>query len=222
MLFSEHILNFYDSLSSEWRLPRGVSLIYPFDDPTVQGLMQAFYTKYYADESPRHFLFGINPGRFGAGQTGIPFTDPVHLESHCDIPNDIDKKHELSSIFIYKMIASLGGPNSFFSQFYITSLCPLGFIKEGRNYNYYDSKALYKTVKKQMVNAIETQISQLCNTDKAFSLGQGKNFKVFCELNEAFGWFEEVIPLPHPRWVMQYKRKHMEQYLMEYKVKLEG
>ncbi len=220
MDWAQHILRFFHGLKNDWALPAGVELIYPFDDPEVMKLVSTFYQKYYSDKNDRHFLFGINPGRFGAGQTGIPFTDPILLEQTCGIKNDLDKKHELSSIFIYEMIDALGGPEDFYGQFYITSLCPLGFIKDGKNYNYYDSTELYQSVETYMVAAIESQIKHFCKMDKAFSLGQGKNFKVFKALNDQHGWFSEVIPLPHPRWVMQYKRKYKQVYLDEYLQKL--
>lgn len=222
MNFAQHILDFFAGLKNDWVLPENVDLIYPFDEERILHLLQVFYSKYFSDTQSRHFLFGINPGRFGAGQTGVPFTDPKHLEDPCGIPNDIDKKFELSSIFIYEMIDELGGVEAFYGRFYISSLCPLGFTKDGRNYNYYDSPELYEAVKPHMVQAIEYQISRFCIMDKAYSLGQGKNYKVFKELNEEYGWFSEIIPLPHPRWVMQYKRKHKAIYLKEYRSKLMG
>jgi len=219
-MFCDHILSFYASLRPNWKLPDGVDLIYPFDAKVVQEMMRQYYEKFYSDNEPRHFLFGINPGRLGAGMTGVPFTDPVHLEKHCGINNDIKKKHELSSIYIYEMMEAVGGIDYFHSKFYISSLCPLGFTREGRNYNYYDSKELYAAVRPKMVKAIKQQISHYCHTDVAFSLGQGKNFKVFQELNEQHNWFDKIVPLPHPRWVMQYKRKTKEVYLDEYVRKL--
>jgi len=220
--FAEHILDLYKGLKPSWRLPTGIDLIYPFGNSQVWSLMEAFYSKFYSDTTDRYFLFGINPGRLGAGMTGVPFTDPIHLKTACDIDNEVKKKHELSSIFIYSMIEELGGVQEFYSRFYISSLCPLGFTKDGKNYNYYDSKELYKAVKPEMVKAIKLQISKYCKKDKAYSLGQGKNYKVFHELNEQYKWFNEIIPLPHPRWVMQYKRKTMQIYLDEYKIKLLG
>ena len=219
MSFANQILEYYAELKPNWKLPKGVELIYPFNDE-VQNLMKLFYTKYYNDNERRHFLFGINPGRLGAGMTGIPFTDPILLETECDISNEAQKKHELSSIFIYEMINHLGGVDTFYKQFYISSLCPLGFIKDGKNYNYYDSKELYAAVEKKMVKAIKRQLTFPCHTDKAFSLGQGKNYKVFKELNNKYKWFEQIIPLPHPRWVMQYKRKSKQIYLDEFMTKL--
>lgn len=220
MVFAQHIVLFFEGLKKDWVLPSEVELIFPFDDPKVMNLVSTFYQKYYSDKNDRHFLFGINPGRFGAGQTGIPFTDPILLQQACGIANELDKKHELSSIFVYEMIDMFDGPDAFYSQFYISSLCPLGFIKDGRNYNYYDSKELYQAVESYMVEAIDSQIERFCKMDKAFSLGQGKNFKIFQALNDRHGWFSEVIPLPHPRWVMQYRRKYKQTYLEEYLQKL--
>lgn len=183
--------------------------------------MHIFYTKYFNDTKKRFFLFGINPGRFGAGVTGVPFTDPIILENVCGIKNSFQKKNELSSIFIYEMIDALGGPKKFYSKFFISSLCPLGFVKDGKNYNYYDDKKLYNAVEKHMIKAIDFQQSLLCNQAKGFSIGQGKNFKVFKALNDKHKWFDEVVPLPHPRWVMQYRRKTKATYIDEYVMKLD-
>ena len=90
----------------------------------------SFYTKYYSDNNKRILLLGINPGRFGGGVTGIPFTDPVRLEKVCGIKNDFQKKQELSSVFIYEMIEAYGGAEKFYKQFYISAVSPLGFVKQ--------------------------------------------------------------------------------------------
>ncbi len=176
--------------------------------------MHQFYHKYYNDNKPRIFLWGINPGRFGAGITGIPFTDPKALEEQCDIPNPFDKKFELSSVFIYDIIERLGGPAKFYSKFYITSLCPLGFLSEGKNYNYYDSNQLFDSVEAFMVKCINEQLSFQSHKQKwGISLGKGKNAKAFSLMNKKHGWFDEIEALPHPRWVMQYQRKNYELHL---------
>ena len=220
MTFGKQIINFYKSIDRCWLLPEGIDLIYPFENQEILSLMGQFYNKYYNDKSERHFLFGINPGRLGAGMTGIPFTDPIRLENECGIMNNIKKKPELSSIFIYEMINHISSVKAFYNQFYVSSICSLGFTKDGRNYNYYDDPILYSSVQPYIIDSIEKQIGILCKRDKAFSLGQGKNFKIFVALNDKYGWFNEIIPLPHPRWIMQYKRKTKQLYLDEYRMKL--
>jgi hypothetical protein len=218
--FDQHIISFFDTLKPNWELPSDIELIYPFGDPYIKSLLNIFVRKFYNGKRKRTFLFGINPGRFGAGVTGIPFTDPIALKDHCEIDNKAPRKYELSSIFVYEVIDAMGGAEAFYKQFYISSLCPLGFVKDGKNYNYYDSSDLYNSVEQHMLKAIEYQISKFCNRDIAFSMGQGKNYKVFKSLNDKHQWFKEVQPLPHPRWVMQYKRKTKQVYLDEYVDKL--
>lgn len=215
MKYCDLIMQFYNSLNSDWEIPSGIELIYPFD-PNVKGLMTRFYSQFFNDLDKRHFLFGINPGRLGAGMTGIPFTDPILLSEKCGIENDLDKKHELSSIFIYEMIDQMGGPTAFYSRFYISSLCPLGFLKENKNYNYYDSKELFASVEHRIVESINAQMKFPVHRDVAYSIGKGKNFKIFKDLNDQHGWFDKVLPLPHPRWVMQYRLREKDKHIQKY------
>ncbi|SFV68072.1 hypothetical protein MNB_SV-10-1583 [hydrothermal vent metagenome] len=74
-------------------------MIFPFDKPGSRRVMEIFYLKDYDDENPRTLLLGINPGRNGAGVTGIGFTDPILLEEKCGIANTLEKRSELSGFF---------------------------------------------------------------------------------------------------------------------------
>ena len=98
-------------------------------------------------------MLGINPGRFGAGVTGITFTDPVRLEKECGIPNNFDKRQELSSVFIYDFIAAWGGAEAFYSRFFLSAVFPLGFTREGRNLNYYDDPQLMGRLRDRLRNS---------------------------------------------------------------------
>jgi len=70
--------------------------MYPYKDEEVKRVTGVFFKKYYNDRKHRTLILGINPGRFGAGVTGLTFTDPIRLEAECGIPNKFDKKQELS------------------------------------------------------------------------------------------------------------------------------
>ena len=216
MTFADHIIQFHRSLRPDWKLPKGFDLIFPFDRESTWSCMQSFYQKYFSDPAPRHFLFGINPGRFGAGVTGVSFTDPWHLQTFCDISSEFPLRKELSSIFIYEMIQAYGGSEAFYADHYITSVCPLGFLTNGVNCNYYDNKKLQQRVEPHIIANLRKQTRDWLKGSKVVCLGQGKNFKYLSGLNERQGIFSEVIPLPHPRWVMQYRRKHIKKYVDDY------
>lgn len=214
--FSEQILRFFSSLRLTATLPRGVHVLNPYQDKAVFDLCKQFYTKYYDDSNKRRIIIGINPGRFGGGVTGIPFTDPIKLQSVCNIKNDLAKKQELSSDFIYKMITAYGSPELFYKDFYFTSVSPLGFTKNQKNLNYYDDPKLTERLKPFMLECMYQQLAFGIKKTTAYCLGEGENYKFISRFNDEYHFFENIRPLPHPRFIMQYKRKSLNEYLDKY------
>ncbi len=220
MTFAEKILIFYSQLSPGNQLPDGIEVLNPYSRPETMAACKAFYSKFYNDHKNRRVIFGINPGRFGAGVTGIPFTDPIHLEKDCGISNNLDKKPELSSQFIYMLINNMGGVTPFYQHYFIGAVCPLGFIKNGKNFNYYDDRLLERSLKSFIIKSMVRQVTLGVSTSKCFCFGNGKNFSFLKQLNEELKIFGEIIPLPHPRWVMQYRSRQLQNYLDEISRKL--
>jgi len=216
MTFGEKIITFNKSLNLSVKLPKGVVAMNPFQNEYALSLCQKFYAQYYNDTNERHIILGINPGRLGGGLTGIPFTDPLKLETLCGIANTLDKKAELSADYIYLMIKAFGGIEKFYRQFYFNSICPLGFTKDGKNLNYYDIKELQEAVKDFMIRSLKQQINFGININLAYCLGEGENFKFISKLNEEHRFFKKIIPLAHPRFIMQYKRKKVNEYIDDY------
>ncbi len=216
MSFSKNILSFLQSLDLQIVLPENVEVMNPFNNEVIFNLCKQFYDKFYSDNNPRHFILGINPGRFGGGVTGIPFTDPIRLNDDCGIENNFQRRQELSSVFIYEMIKAFGGLKTFYGKFYISAISPLGFTKENKNMNFYDDKKLENSLKEFIIDCIEKQFAFGLNRDVAFCLGEGKNFKYLSALNDEMKFFERVVPLPHPRFIMQYKLKKKEEYIQRY------
>ncbi len=111
--YAKNLTEFYTTLSLPTGLPPGIEVLYPFSDPLVRKIVQAFFDKYYPDDHPRHLILGINPGRFGAGTTGINFTAPRELKKYLEIDHPFKDQSELSAEFIYEMIDRYGGPREF-------------------------------------------------------------------------------------------------------------
>lgn len=220
--FAERIIAFNKGLEFTGTLPNGIRIMNPFkESPVALASSSAFYRKYYSDELPRHLILGINPGRFGSGLTGISFTDPKRLVANCGIDFPGPMTHEPSSEYIYEMIKAFGGVEKFYQQFYIHSICPLGFTIMGENgketnYNYYDNKALSTAVYPFIVKNIQTQIAMGFETDVCFCFGTGKNEAFFRKLNEEHRFFKKIIALEHPRYIMQYKSKSKPEYIDKY------
>ncbi len=216
MTFSKQILDFYFSLPKEMPLPNGVETIYPFDNVETKRVMQTFFDKYYADTKPRTYLIGINPGRLGSGITGIGFADAYHLEEYCDIPNSFDKRVEISAAFMFEVIEAYGGVEKFYKDFFFTTVMPLGLLKEGKNYNYYDDLQTQSALEPFIKETLLKQMSFPQAKPNIICVGQGKNFKYLKAFNDKHHCFESIEVVPHPRWVMQYRRKEKEKYIQVY------
>jgi hypothetical protein len=217
MTFASRALEFYKQLKLTARLPNGVALLNPYADAATMALVEKFLFRFFDDERPRTLVLGINPGRFGGGSTGIGFTDPVALQDACGIENDLPKRRELSSEFVYRFVDRWGGPRQFFGAFYLTALCPFGFTRAGNNFNFYDDPALLGAMRPFIVETLRAQIALGGRRDVALILGAGKNKRVIDEMNQEHGFFERVEALDHPRFIMQYRRKQMDAYVERYR-----
>jgi hypothetical protein len=210
--FGERAYEFYVSLDAPV-VPRAVTVMNPYAGPEVKRYLGAFLNKYFNDDRPRIPILGINAGRFGAGLTGVNFTDPVALADDCGIPNHLPRKRELSSIYIYDMIRHMGGPVKFYQQFFLSAVCPLGFTRKGVNLNYYDDRKLERAVTPFIISSVEQHIAFGCSRDNVVLLGRGRNARFFGRLNDEHQWFAEIHALDHPRFIMQYRRKRLDEYL---------
>lgn len=220
--FGEKVNSFNKHIAFKGTLPPGVSIMNPFrENKEALNISAKFYKKFYDDNNPRHIILGINPGRFGAGVTGVPFTDTKRLFDECGLEFSGKPTHEPSATFIYEVIRAYGGTKRFYGNFYIQSICPLGFTTTNDknkqvNYNYYDSKELTESVYDFMIKNIRKQIKLGISTDVGFCFGTGKNEKFLQKLNEEYRFFKKIIALEHPRFIMQYKFKTKHLYVEKY------
>ena len=231
-------------------LPNGIEILFPQKDKQVRDLANKFFNKYFDDHKQRSLMLGINPGRFGAGITGVNFTAPKQLKHACGIDHHFKLSSELSAEFIYDMIAEYGGPEKFYEDWFIGAVCPLGFVSSsvseptpgpsrggdgtpkisdssarkeathktpaGKNINYYDDKKLLEAVTPFIVDCITKQMAMGFNTQRCICIGGEKNFKFLSGLNNEHKWFNEIVPLPHPRFILQYRRKQKDKYIHQY------
>ncbi len=219
--FADKVVDFNRHLHYTGDLPEGFQVINPFmDNPETLEVMQHFYRKFYSDSNHRKFIIGINPGRHGAGVTGIPFTDTKRLQSDCGITMQSANTHEVSSVFVYDFIQQYGGAMEFYSRFYINSPFPLAIVRKTKdnkwlNANYYDDAELFKMVKDYMISTLEKQISMGLDTSEIIVLGK-KNAAFVQKLNKEARLFGKLKVLEHPRYIQQYKSKDKQLFIDKY------
>ncbi len=218
--FAEQVIEFNKNLHYSGKLPDDFMVMNPYlDNPETLEVMKQFYRKYYNDSNRRKFLLGINPSRHGSGVTGVPFTDTKRLESICGIRMASAHTHEVSSVFVYDMIAEYGGAEEFYKEVYINSPFPLAIVRKSKsgwvNANYYDDKALFNDVKDFMIESLKKHLSLNLEASEIFIMGK-KNADFIAKINQEAHVFEKMTVLEHPRYIQQYKSKEKQLYIDKY------
>ena len=130
-------LNFYNRIFSDLevreKLKREkISILNGFIENSE--LVRRYNREFYISKTPRIVFCGINPGRNGAGKTGIPFID-YNGASQLLSDNDQNDK-EASAQFILSVITEIG-KEEFHNTVYMTNLSWFGFKQGKKNLNYY-------------------------------------------------------------------------------------
>ena len=223
--FADRIIKFNSELDFSDTLPYGIRVMNPFrENREIDAATKLFYKKYYNDSKTRKLILGINPGRLGAGTTGIPFTDTKRLSDICNIKIESVTTHEPSSVFVYKLIEKYGGTEKFYGDYYISAVCPLGFIEQNSkgnwiNCNYYDYDELYFALQGFILSSLKKQISFGIDTKICFVLGK-KNAQYLERINQKEHLFDSINVFDHPRFIEQYKSRYRDKYISEYLEKL--
>lgn len=223
--FAEHILQFNNKISHESiDLPTGFKLINPFrgdQKEQVRKVTTAFYQKYYNDSLTRRIILGSSPARRGTAVTGVPFEDAKHLQNETGIFIDKFYINRASSGFLYDVIREYGGCKKFYTDFYMNFVCPLGIVRTNAkgnevNCNYYENQKLKEVLYPFIVGTIRSQIGFGIDTSVCYCIGSGENYSFLSKINKEYDFFKTIIPLEHPRFIMQYNSKRKDIFLEKY------
>lgn len=223
--FAENVLQFNDNLAKiSLELPEGFKIINPFNGTSrkkVKEITTVFYQKYYNDRNKRRLILGSSPARRGTAVTGVPFEDAAHLQKETGILIDEFYINKSSSGFLYDVIEKYGGCEKFYANFYMNFVCPLGIVKTNSkgnevNCNYYDSKKLQQVLNSLIISSIRAQIDLGIDTSVCYCIGSGENYTYLSKINEKYDFFDNIIPLEHPRFIMQYNSKNKDIFLKKY------
>lgn len=187
----------------------------------IKEITNTFYNKYYNDNGKRYLILGSSPARKGTATTGIPFEDASHLYKETGIMIDNFYINKSSSDFLYDVMEKYGGCEKFYKDFFMSFICPLGIVNVNSNgnevnSNYYENKELENILYNFIVDSLKKQISFGIDTSICYCIGSGENFKFLTKINEQYKFFDKIIALEHPRFIMQYNKKDRDKYLSKY------
>jgi hypothetical protein len=214
--FADKAINFFSNIEDPIPGHSEIKSMSIFQNDSVRENIRLFYQKYYSDADKRTFVIGINPGRLGSGVTGIPFTDTHTLHTLLDISQKSTISKEPTSQFVSQLIKQYPNPADFYKKYFLTSLSPVGFTKNNKNFNFYDDMDFYRKIKPYLIESLRRQLS-LGALPKAIVWGKGKNYSLIKQINDEYNFFTEITPLEHPRYVIQYKRSELEDYILHQK-----
>lgn len=223
--FAKQILKFNEMLSQESpNLPDGYRILNPFtgnQKEQVQTITTAFYKKYYNDNNSRRLILGSSPARRGTAVTGIPFEDAKHIQAETGIIINNFYISPSSSGFLYEVMEAYGGCDKFYADFYMNFICPLGIVKNNLkgnevNCNYYENKKLQESLRSFIIRALQWQLKFKIDTSVCYCIGSGENYNFLSKINDEYGFFHAIVPLEHPRFIMQYNSKKKEIFLAKY------
>ena len=223
--FSDNVLEFNEWLANtSLELFDNYSISNPFNGKNriqIKEITNAFYKKYYNDHNKRYLILGSSPARKGTATTGIPFEDANHLYKETGIMIDNFYINKSSSNFLYDVMEQYGGCQRFYKDFFMSFVCPLGIVNVNSkgnlvNANYYENKKLEKASHNFIVDSLKKQIALGIDTSICYCIGSGENFKFLTKINEEYHFFDKIIALEHPRFIMQYNSKDRNKYLDKY------
>ncbi len=221
---SEKILDYCEKLSNiKLDSFENYIIINPYSSnkEQIKLITTKFYNKYYNDNKNRRLILGSNPARRATAVTGIPFEDAAHIQQTTGIFIDNFYVNKSSSNFLYDVIDKYGGCEKFYSDFYMNFVFPLGIAKinskgSESNCNYYEIKQFEKKLEQYIIDFIKEILKLDIDTSICYCIGSGKNYEYLLKINKEYNFFKTIIPLEHPRFIMQYNSKNKDLYLKKY------
>lgn len=214
MSIRQKVIEFYQNFAPPAELPADVELINPYDGADRRAAIEAFYAKFFDDGDVRVHILGINPSRMHPTATGVNYTDGYALNEYCGIENSFAQNRELTSDFFYRVVQAMGGATPFFGRVFPWAMMPVTVTKKGNYANYYGNDVVEDL--KGLVEDNVRWTSRLPSTGRLVILGSGENQKFFDNMQGSPFGYNDVRVVPHPRWVLQYNRSKVDQYIEQY------
>ena len=67
-----------------------------------------------------------------------------------------------------------------------------------------------------IIKSLQLQLAFGIDTSVCYCIGSGENYKFLLKINKEYKFFDEIIPLEHPRFIMQYNSKQKDNFIEKY------
>lgn len=223
--FAENVIQFNNEISHEViNLPAGFKILNPFDGEEkeqIKKIEHFFYKRYYDDNHIRRVILGSSPARRGSALVGIPFENASYLQQETGVEIKGFHVNKSSNDFLLDVIREYGGRTKFYADFYMNFVCPLGIVKRNTsgnwvNCNYYEDKALQEVLLPFIIKSLKKQMEFGVDASVCYCIGSGENFRFLSKINSEYTFFNRIIPLEHPRFIMQYNSNRKDYFIKKY------
>ena len=149
MSVQSNLIDLYRKLAFEIELPEfSAPVAFTYNPLIYAQIPLENYIKRYGSSKKRVLFFGMNPGPWGMGQTGVPFGDIASVRNWLGINGPVGKpayehpkrvvdgfdctRGEVSGSRLWGLMKErFSSPESFFQDQFVTNYCPLLFFDAG-------------------------------------------------------------------------------------------
>ena len=190
---------------------RNVKILSDFLDN--KGNIIEFHKIYVEPNSPKVVICGINPGRNGAGLTGIPFIDFASLSKM--LPDIKENDWEPSAKFFFSVIQKFE-IEAFYRNFHVTNISWFGFsrIDKQKNVNYFE-KDISTEIAIYLIDKFVEEMEHI-NPDYIIPLSKPVLYELESLKKQNKIRAKIGIRLNHPSWVTTYCSNDLSTWRQKY------
>ncbi len=185
---------------------RGITMLREF--LPYRPIAEQFWQQYVPEPLPQTVIVGLNPGRLGAGLTGIPLLDfrsLANLLPDTQLPRN---ETEPSANFFHRVVQNIGA-EKFYREFYVSNVSAVGYVRDNKNCNYPDlPDAAQRIIEQRFLDEMAVLAPK-----RIIALGR----EVEATVQRLFsGGSVTISHLPHPSWIMTYRLREAQSWVRRY------
>ena len=171
-------------------------------------IAEQFWQQYVPEPLPQTVIVGLNPGRMGAGLTGVPLLDFRSLTNLLPDARLPRNDTEPSANFFHRVAQHIGA-EKFYRQFYVSNVSAVGYLRDNKNCNYHDLPDAAQQIVEQRFRDEMAVVAP----KRIIALGREVEATVQRLYDDGA---IRISHLPHPSWIMTYRLREAQSWVRRY------